>query len=327
MLETGMLVEGKYKILNKIGQGGTSDVYLALDEKTATQLAVKEVRKESIKNFENIEQLLTAEAGILKNLSHPNLPTIIDLIDTDNSYVIVMDYIEGSSLNKILNQYGALSQENVIDLAKQLCDVLGYLHSRTPAIVYCDLKPSNIMLQADGRITLIDFGTARETEANGAANLFGTVGYAAPEQFAQKGQIDARTDIYSLGATLYHLVTGIKPCDALHDFTPIRNINPTLSVTLEKILIKCTKQNPGERYQTVDELIADLELCKEKDIHYRKKQKRKLAAFITTAILTLVFALISIFGFFAAKNKMGENHLNIVESFITAKDSKPSDSV
>ena len=128
MLEIGSLVDGKYKILNKVGQGGMSVVYLAMNEKANKQWAVKEVRKDGIKDFEVVKQGLVAETDILKKLSHPSLPSIIDVIDTDDSFIIIMDYIQGNSLNKALDEYGAQPQENVIEWAKQLCLVinLGY---------------------------------------------------------------------------------------------------------------------------------------------------------------------------------------------------------
>ena len=130
MLEIGSLVDGKYKILNKVGQGGMSVVYLAMNEKANKQWAVKEVRKDGIKDFEVVKQGLVAETDILKKLSHPNLPSIVDVIDTEDSFIIIMDYIQGNSLNKALDEYGAQPQDYVIAWAKQLCDVLGYLHTR-----------------------------------------------------------------------------------------------------------------------------------------------------------------------------------------------------
>ena len=196
MLEIGSLVDGKYKILNKVGQGGMSVVYLAMNEKANKQWAIKEVRKDGVLDFESVKQGLVAETDILKKLDHPNLPSIIDVIDTEDSFIIIMDYIQGNSLNKALEEYGAQPQEMVIKWAMQLCDVLGYLHSRNPAIIYRDMKPANIMLKPDGNITLIDFGTAREYKEKNLADTtcLGTVGYAAPEQFGGMGQTDARTD-------------------------------------------------------------------------------------------------------------------------------------
>ena len=141
-------------------------------------------------------------------LFRSHLPSIVDVIDGEGTFLIVMDYIEGNPLNVLVNEQGAQSQEDVIDWAKQLCDVLGYLHSRTPAIIYRDMKPSNVMLKPDGNVMLIDFGTAREYKNKNMVEdttCLGTQGYAAPEQFGGHGQTDARTDIYCLGATMYHL--------------------------------------------------------------------------------------------------------------------------
>ena len=125
MLQIGSIVDGKYKILNKIGQGGMSVVYLAMNERANKQWAIKEVRKDGVQNFEVVKQGLIAETDLLKKLNHPNLPSIIDVIDGDGTFLIVMDYIEGKSLSSILKEYGAQGQEDVIDWSKQTCDVLG----------------------------------------------------------------------------------------------------------------------------------------------------------------------------------------------------------
>ena len=316
MLEIGSLVDGKYKILNKVGQGGMSVVYLAMNEKANKQWAVKEVRKDGVLDFESVKQGLVAETDILKKLNHPNLPSIIDVIDTEDSFIIIMDYIQGNSLNRALEEFGAQPQEMVIAWAKQLCDVLGYLHSRTPAIIYRDMKPANVMLKPDGNITLIDFGTAREYKEKNLADTtcLGTVGYAAPEQFGGMGQTDARTDIYCLGATLYHLVTGMNPCEPPYEIKPIREINPTLSSGLERIIQKCTQRNPEDRYQSCAELMYALEHYEEIDDIHRKKQKKKLGYFIFTSVLTLAFAATSVWGYSSAEKKKSENYEVILKS-------------
>ena len=204
MLEIGTIVDGKYKILNKIGQGGMSTVYLAMNERANKQWAIKEVRKDGTKDYEFVKQGLVAETDILKRLNHPHLPSIIDVIDCDDTFLIVMDYIEGRTLDYWLKKEGAQPQERVVEWAKQICDVLGYLHSRKPPIIYRDLKPSNVMLKPDGQIMIIDFGTAREFKEYNAEDTrcLGTQGYAAPEQYGGHGQTDGRTDIYNLGATM-----------------------------------------------------------------------------------------------------------------------------
>ena len=134
MVQIGSIIDGKYKILNKIGQGGMSVVYLAMNERANKQWAIKEVRKDGVQNFEVVKQGLIAETDLLKKLNHPNLPSIIDVIDGDGTFLIVMDYIEGKSLNSILQEQGAQKQEDVVEWAKQLCDVLGYLHSTEAAL-------------------------------------------------------------------------------------------------------------------------------------------------------------------------------------------------
>lgn len=316
MLKIGSIIDGKYKILNKVGQGGMSVVYLAMNEKANKQWAIKEVRKDGVKDFELIKQGLIVETDMLKKLSHPSLPSIVDVIEDDNTFLIVMDYIQGNPLSKTLEEYGAQSQENVVEWAKQLCDVLGYLHSRKPPIIYRDMKPANVMLKPDGSITLIDFGTAREYKSKNIADTtcLGTIGYAAPEQFGGMGQTDARTDIYCLGATLYHLVTGMNPCEPPYEIKPIRQINPALSNGLEKIIMKCTQRDPDARYQSCAELMYDLEHFDEMDNTYRRKMKFRLVIFITSVILTIGFGCVAIWGNASAENIKSKNYSYILSN-------------
>lgn len=293
MLKVGDLVDGKYKILNKVGQGGMSVVYLAMNERANKQWAIKEVRKDGVSDFEVVKQNLVAETDILKKLNHRHLPSIIDVIDMDESFLIVMDYIEGITLKQVLEREGVQPQDRVVEWAKQICDVLGYLHSRKPPIVYRDMKPSNVMLKPDGNITVFDFGTAREYKSGNSEDTtcLGTKGYAAPEQYGGRGQTDARTDIYCLGATLYHLLTGHNPSQPPYEMRPIRQWNPNLSSGLERIILKCTAADPNDRYQTCAELMYALDHYTELDDEYRKKQNIKWKAFIATSTLTVVSLL------------------------------------
>lgn len=293
MLEVGSLIDGKYRILQKIGQGGMSVVYLARNERANKQWAIKEVRKDGVHDYEVVKQGLVAEIDMLKRLSHPHLPSIIDVIDGTDSFLIVMDYVEGNPLDKAIEATGAQSQENVIDWAKQLCDVLGYLHSRQPPIIYRDMKPANVMLKPDGSVVLIDFGTAREYKNTSVADTtcLGTRGYAAPEQFGGMGQTDARTDIYCLGATIYHLVTGHNPCTYPYEMKPIREWNPQLSTGLESIILKCTQNNPDDRYQSCAELYYDLEHFQELDIENIRKNNFKWKLFLISCIMTVIMSV------------------------------------
>ncbi len=315
MLKIGSLVDNKYKILSEIGRGGMSVVYMAINEKANKTWAVKEVRKDGVINFEAVKQGLIVEIDMLKRLSHPNLPSIIDVIEDSETFLIVMDYIEGNSLSKTLAEFGAQPQDKVIEWAKQLCDVLGYLHSREPAIIYRDMKPANIMLKPDGRLILIDFGTAREFKKNNLADTtcLGTVGYAAPEQFGDMGQTDARTDIYGLGATLYHLVTGLNPSEPPYEIKPIRQVNPSLSSGLEKIILKCTQRNPDDRYQSAAELMYALNHYEEIDDKYTKRLKRQLIAFICVAVLSGLFAVNGVVFALIASNKATDTYLVTLE--------------
>lgn len=295
-LRLGSLIDGKYKVIAKVGRGGMSTVWLAMNIKTNKNWAIKEVRQTGKNGSEIVNQNLTTEIGILKKLQHENLPQIIDIFEKNNTFLIIMDYVEGRTLKAIVDERGAQPQEDVVNWAIQLCSVLDYLHTRKPAIIYRDLKPGNIMLRPDGRIVLIDFGTAREYKTGQEEDTIslGTKGYAAPEQYGGDGQTDARTDIYNLGATIYHLVTGKNPTKPPYEIRPIREWNPSLSTGLEKIILKCIANNPNERYQTAKELQFALEHYKELETSYVQGKKKANRSFLLTfgcAVLSLVASL------------------------------------
>jgi len=322
VLEIGSVLGGKYKILSEIGHGGMSVVYMALNEVANKTWAVKEIRKDGKMDFNVVRQGLVAEIETLKKLKHPNLPSIVDVIEDEDSFIIVMDYIEGNSLDKSLLEHGAQPQDLVVEWAMQLCDVLAYLHSCNPPIIYRDMKPANIMLKPDGNIALIDFGTAKTYEIDlGETTGIGTIGYAAPEQYIGSGlgRTDARTDIYCLGITLYHLLTGIDPCKVVIADKSIREVNPSLSPGLDKIIVKCTEPDPKNRYQSCEELLYDLEHHHELGDAYKRKQKTKLISFVSTVVAAFVFALVSVWGFLSAENiKSGEytSFINVANAAI-----------
>lgn len=321
MLEIGSLVDGKYKILSEIGHGGMSVVYMAINEKANKTWAVKEVRKDGKMDFNTVRQGLMAEIETLKKLKHPNLPSIVDVIEDEDSFIIVMDYIEGRSLDKIIEENGAQPESYVVEWAKQLCDVLGYLHSRQPAIIYRDMKPANVMLKPDGNIMVIDFGTAKNYEIDlGETTGIGTIGYAAPEQYIGSGlgRTDARTDIYCLGITMYHLLTNVDPCKNLISDKSIRAINPALSHGLDAIIQKCTQQQPADRYQSCAELMYDLENYEILEPLYKKKQKRKLWSFALTLIMAVVFAISGFVLNFTASQKATDTYTEKIEEAKTA---------
>jgi len=315
MLEIGSVVDGKYKILNNIGQGGMSIVYLAMNERANKQWAIKEVRKDGMADYEVVKQGLVMETDLLKKLNHPNLPSIIDIIDKEGTFLIVMDYIEGNPLSYDLKEFGARPEENVIRWAKQLCGVLSYLHNCKPPIIYRDMKPSNIMLKPDGNVMLIDFGTAREFKARSVADTtcLGTRGYAAPEQFGGLAQTDARTDIYCLGATLYHLITGHNPGEPPYEMYPIRQWNPSFSTGLEKIILKCTEKNPQYRYQTCHELLYDLEHYDKLNNEFLTKQRKKLVLFAVSSAITIAISSGSLVGYGLKETMINSSYVAYIE--------------
>lgn len=295
-LRIGSLIDGKYKIIAKIGKGGMSTVWLALNTKANKQWAIKEIRHSGKNGSDIVKQNLMTEIGILKRLEHENLPQIIDIFENNDTYLIIMDYVQGRTLKAIVDEHGPQPQEDVVDWAIQLCSALDYLHTREPAIIYRDMKPGNVMLRPDGRIILIDFGTAREykVEQDEDTVSLGTKGYAAPEQYGGDGQTDARTDIYNLGATIYHLVTGKNPTKPPYEIRPIRQWDPSLSSGLEAIILKCIANNPDERYQSAKELRFALEHYKELETSYIQTKKNKVKLFVTltsVAILSMVTSL------------------------------------
>lgn len=301
MLQIGALVDGKYKVLNQIGQGGMSIVYLAINERANKTWAIKEIRKEGGRDFEVVRQGLIAEINILKELKHKYLPSIVDIIDEGPSFLIVMDYIQGKSLKEILREALVskglpIGLADVISWGKQLCDVLGYLHTQPEPIIYRDMKPANVMLRPEGEISLIDFGAARIFKSGNSEDTvcLGTPGYAAPEQYGGNGQTRPQTDIYCLGATLHHLITGHDPADTPFNFPLITRCRPSLLdetprefrdalLGFEIIINKCTQYEIKDRYQSCAELRYDLENPEALGMPYRSKLKKKMAAFCVCA--------------------------------------------
>lgn len=323
MARMGEIIDGKYEILREVGRGGMSVVYLAMDKRLNKQWAIKEFRKDKDDVSKQVAlKALLDEANLMKKLDHPTLPRIVDIIDNRQTVYVIMDYIEGESLNKVLDAYGAQPQEAVIEWAKQLSDVLDYLHTQNPPVIYRDMKPANIMLKPDGTVRLIDFGIAREYKEGkaGDTEAIGTRGYAAPEQFGGKGQTDARTDIYSLGVTLYHLVTGKNPAEPPYEIYPIRHWNPAFSSGLEWLIQKCTQLNPNDRYQSCAEVTYVLENLEKFDAEYKKKKKSRFNIFITTLILTIVFTIVSVGSFIGSTTAKQNSYDSLIDekSYISA---------
>ena len=320
MTKEGTVLDGKYEIWKEVGRGGMSIVYLARDKHLNKQWAVKEIKNDGSKSTETLLKGLEREANILKNVDHPVLPRIVDIIDQGGVIYVVMDFIEGITISERLKEDGAQPQELVIEWGLQLASALDYLHNMNPPVIYRDMKPSNVMIRPEGGVKLIDFGTAKEyvIENNADTTALGTRGYAAPEQFGDsKGRgiynTDARTDIYNLGATLYHVVTGMNPCEPPYEMKPIREWNPALSSGLEKIILKCTQPDPNDRYQNCKELIYALEHYNELDDEHRKKNKRRVALFAATAVLSVAFGAVSFMGYRGLSKIRLNNYNTLIE--------------
>lgn len=326
MSKVGLVLDGKYEILKEIGQGGMSIVYVAMDNRLNKQWAVKELKNDGSQSVEMQLKGIEREANILKKVDHPVLPRIVDIIDKDGTVYVVMDYIQGLALDRILKEEGAQPQEQVIEWAKQLASALDYLHSLNPPIIYRDMKPSNIMLQPDGRVKLIDFGTAKEYKVENIADTtaLGTRGYAAPEQFGDEQghgiyKTDARTDIYCLGATIYHIVSGKNPCEPPYEMRPIREWNPALSSGLEKVILKCIQPNPEDRYQNCSELIYALDHYDELDNGHRKKQAKKLILFGGAVAAMAASIVVSAAGYQGIQNTKKQDYRSLIEKANTYK--------
>lgn len=277
------LFDGHYEIIKVLGEGGMGRVYLARNIKLDTLWAIKQVSKKTDSKFD-----LLAEPNILKKLKHPALPRIFDILEDEQNIYIIEDYIEGVSLDQALKTNGKYPEAVVVDWAKQICDVYQYLHAQKPnPVIYRDMKPGNLIVDSEEKVKLIDFGIAREykEESEGDTQYIGTRGYAAPEQYG-KSQSDARTDIYSLGITLYHLVTGKSPNEPPYEIKPVRQFNKKLSRGIEHIIKKCTQQDPANRYQSTNKLLSDLNNIQKFD----KEHKRQiLVRDIKTALFILMF--------------------------------------
>lgn len=315
MTAVGSVVDGKYEILKEIGRGGMSVVYLAMDKRLNKQWAVKEILKKSNgQNDEIVVNSLLAEANMIKRLDHPALPRIVDIIDNGASLYVVMDYIEGESIDKIIKAEGPQPEEMVIEWAKQICDAMSYLHSQKPPIIYRDMKPANVMLKPERDIIkIIDFGIAREYKEAKLADttVLGTKGYASPEAYT--GQTDARSDIFSIGMTMHHMLTGIDPRNA-EAYAPVRNWRPELSEGIEIIIDRCVEPAAENRYQTCADLLYDLQHPELITKGFKAKQKRKAASFFTTLGLSILFFIIGIVLNLTAINMNNQDYDNKLAS-------------
>jgi serine/threonine-protein kinase len=267
------ILRERYKILELIGQGGMGAVYKAEDLRLSGRMcALKEVLPVGMAYEDEIEayrEQFFQEASILARLDHPNLPKVSDYFSDEGREYLVMDFVEGLDLREIINEARRrgdfLPEEQVADWIGQLCDALSYLHSRTPPVLHRDIKPSNIKLTPSGHIKLVDFGLVKLLTTDDSRTVTvvqgrGTVQYTPLEQYGgDTGHTDARSDLYALGATCYHLVTLQPPVDARQRFLqpgslPLpRTINPTISPALERAILAAMAMHPDDRPPSVED--------------------------------------------------------------------------
>lgn len=254
-MKIGEIIGERYMLVDLLGTGGTSAVYLAENIVLNNLWAIKVLSKNS--QWLSFEM---EEIEILKELSHPMLPRIADLAEDADNYYIVMDFISGSNLLNIIKSQGKVSEKMLLKWTGDLLDVLLYLHGRTPSIIYRDLKPANLIVDDSCRLRLVDFGTARyhTNEASEDTVYIGTQGYAAPEQYGI-GQSDQRTDLFNLGMTIIHLATGVHPLKLGLDKMRDSLKKEGLTQSFIKFIQKLTESDPNKRFQTCEEAIAGLD--------------------------------------------------------------------
>lgn len=263
-LDCGTKLNNRYEIIRIIKSGGMGKVYEALDNGSGkSRCAVKEMIEETIDPSEKKYMIKSfkREAELLESLNHQNLPVVIDHFVENNSYYLVMEYIDGKDLEEITDTYSSkkLPETLVIEWSLQILDALHYLHSQSPPVIYRDLKPGNIMLRAsDNRIFLIDFGIAKRINpiSEEVNTRIGTSVFAPLELL--QGKPEARSDIYSLGATMHCLLTSIIPSVPM-SFKPIRKINPAVTNDMASIVMKSLAGNLDDRYKNAMEMKKDLE--------------------------------------------------------------------
>ena len=263
-LKTGSLLRHRYRIEGILGQGGMGAVYKAFDINLGVAIAVKE----NLFTTEEYARQFRREATILASLRHPNMPRVTDhfVIEGEGQY-LVMDFIKGVDLRERLEKRGSVPEEEALPWFLETCDALVYLHSRNPAILHRDLKPGNIKITPDNRAMLVDFGLAKIVETGGATTTGAkamTPGFSPPEQYGT-GKTDSRTDIYSLGATCYAVLTATIPEDSLEramgrdELTPIRKRNPRISIALASVISRALAVDPSERYQSIAEFASAMQ--------------------------------------------------------------------
>ncbi|MFZ1888863.1 MAG: serine/threonine-protein kinase [Candidatus Binataceae bacterium] len=256
MIAPNTIVGGRYRAIRPLGGGGMKMVYLAEDLRLASRLCALAEMVDTFTSPEKQQDAVAAfqrEADMLATLSNEHIPRVFDRFSEENRHYLVMEYIEGQTLEDRLRENdGKLPEGEVIDIALQICDTLAYLHSLSPPVIYRDLKPSNVMLTANGQVKLIDFGIARHFLPMQNATMIGTQGYAPPEQY--RGRVEFRSDLYALAATMHHAISGRDPAaEPPFSFPPLRSAAPGVNPALADLVDQTLNYDVALRPQDVGE--------------------------------------------------------------------------
>jgi serine/threonine-protein kinase len=259
MLPPHYLLQNRYRIAHQLGSGGFATVYLAYDTRLGNRpVAIKALNLAALAPADQqwVVEAFQQEALVLAELTHPGIAAILDFFITEQTQYLVMEHVAGETLADAINRIpgGRYHEVQVLSWARQLCDVLHYLHIHQPPIIFRDLKPQNIMVQPDGQLKMIDFGIARYFKPGQKRDTMavGTPGYSAPEQHGQ-GQTDARSDIYALGVLLHQLLTGIDPAIKPFFFLPVRQVAPDITPHIADAVATALAHQPKDRFATVRE--------------------------------------------------------------------------
>ena len=252
MLNSGDILDHKYEVIKTLGKGGMGVVYLCKNKRLGNLWAIKEV----IQDIKNTGIL--SEASILKDLNHVGIRRIVDIFYENNNAYMVQDYVEGKTLKEYVNVNGKIKTEKICRITSDLCDIIGYLHNQNPAIIYRDIKPSNIMITPSEKVVLIDFGISKVYKSDTAQDTVssGSNGFAAPEQYGL-GKCCVQTDIYGIGMLIYFMLKGKIPTTGIEPLLD-ENYNEDIDDNLKKIIQKCVKINIMDRYTSAEVLKSEI---------------------------------------------------------------------